>query len=1805
MYPPASGQKYAPVRFRLIALLLAVSLLALSIPQGLIRIIPAAEAASPDVVISQVYGGGGNSGATYKNDFIELFNRGTSAVTVTGWSVQYASNTGSSWQKTDLTGTIQPGQYYLVQQAAGAGGTTSLPTPNATGSISMSATAGKVALVTNTTPLACGATNNCSSSSIKDFVGFGSTATAYEGSGPSPAPSNTTAAIRANGGCKDDDNNAADFSTAAPTPRNSSSPTNSCPVANNPPAISAPANPAATVAQDSAPFTVGLTGSDDNNVFNWSAVAGAGVSSVSVTGGQGTASVTYTVTLQAGFSGTASFTARLSDNVNPAVTRTVNIQVNPAVVNNPPAIAAPANPAATVAQDAAPFTVNLNGSDDNNVFNWSAAAGTGVSAVSVTAGQGTPTAAFTVTLQAGFSGTASFTARLSDNVNPQVTQPVNITVTPAPLDHIVISQIYGGGGNSGATYTHDYVELYNPTTATVRLNNWSIQYSSATGTTWTLKQPIGGTIAPGEYYLVRLATGGANGSPLPVDANITGDINLSGTTGKVALVSNSDSLTGGACPVGSDPDLVDLVGYGTNANCREGSANAPAPSSSTSLYRKSGGSVDTNQNGADFVTGGPLPRRTAPIVELGPWVASTDPGNNFTNIPHDGTVAVGFSEPVDAVGAWYSIVCSATGAHNDATVAHTADFKTYAVTPNANFQFGEQCTVTVNKDAVRDRDSDDGAPDTDTLFDDHVWSFTVVAAGAPAPYPPAVHLTMGNPSDAAADVTQPDNYLMEKAAFTLSYNRDKGMPNWVSWHLDNSWYGTLARNDTFRADPAVPADWYRVQSTDYFGSGFDRGHMTPNADRDHQDSMPLNQATFLMTNIIPQAPDNNQGPWANLESYLRTLTDSGANEVYIVAGPAGVGGAGSAGPATTIAGGRITVPAKTWKVALVIPKGEDDAARTTAAARTIAVIMPNTQGIRTTNTNDWQSYLTSVDEVEALTGYDFFENLPDAVENSVEAGVNGNNPPGTEDGSFTTAEDVPAMVSMMAVGASSTLTYTVLSQPSNGTLSGTGANRVYTPAPGFSGTDSFTFRVSDGTRDSNTSTVTILVTDFNDAPAAGDDAKTTQEDTPLTFAAGELAANDNAGAPEESAQTLTVNAVNGGADTHGAVALSNGQVTYTPDANYHGPAAFTYTVCDDGTTTGSPDSKCATANVNVTVTPVNDAPAPADDSAATDEDTPASINVRANDTDVDGDAVSVSSVTQGAHGAVSDNGDGTLTYTPAANYHGADAFTYTVSDGHGGTAAATVNVTVSPVNDGPVANADAAATDEDTPVSVDVRANDADVDGDNLTVSAVTQGAHGAAAITDNGAGVTYTPAPDYVGADSFTYTVSDGHGGTSTASVSVTVRDTTAPALAVPGGITAEAMSASGAIVTYTVSASDNSGAAPAVQCSAASGALYPLGTTTVNCQATDGSGNMSPVRSFQVSVADTTAPALSLPATIIADATSAAGAEVSFAPTASDAVSGAPPVTCAPTSGGLFAAGQTTVNCSATDAAGNTSAGSFLIYVNPFGTTQEAAPVGPSQDAPPVPLTVETATGQSLDLSLDFGAVSQPGVVTVEPIADPAQIGQIPEGFAVSNLVAFQINTTAVFEADAAQGKGVVVGFVVPPIDGDGNGVDDITPEAFGLLAVLHNNNGVIESLEIVSRDYASRTISAKTYSFSPFYLARRVTNKIATLFDRAQAYKSGSTVPVKVKLLDANSGQNLSSSSTPLVARGIRLSGSPTALSVQDAGQANADYNFRFVGATDGGSYIYNLSTKGYAPGHYVLSIYVGNDRSFFHTISFDVR
>ena len=189
----------------------------------------AAPAAVSNVVVGQIYGGGGNAGATFRNDYVELFNAGSATVDLASWTVQYSTAAGTSWQTTALAGTIAPGRYYLVQLASNADVGAALPSADATGTSNLGATGGKVALVRGTTALTCGASaGSCSAVGIvEDLVGYGD-ATDFEGAGSAAAPSNTTAAVRANAGCTDTGDNATDFTAATPLPRNSASAARPC-----------------------------------------------------------------------------------------------------------------------------------------------------------------------------------------------------------------------------------------------------------------------------------------------------------------------------------------------------------------------------------------------------------------------------------------------------------------------------------------------------------------------------------------------------------------------------------------------------------------------------------------------------------------------------------------------------------------------------------------------------------------------------------------------------------------------------------------------------------------------------------------------------------------------------------------------------------------------------------------------------------------------------------------------------------------------------------------------------------------------------------------------------------------------------------------------------------------------------------------------------------------------------------------------------------------------------------------------------------------------------------------------------------------------------------------------------------------------------------------------------------------------------------------------------------------------------------------------------------------------------------------
>jgi endonuclease G, mitochondrial len=260
------------------------------------------------------------------------------------------------------------------------------------------------------------------------------------------------------------------------------------------------------------------------------------------------------------------------------------------------------------------------------------------------------------------------------------------------------------------------------------------------------------------------------------------------------------------------------------------------------------------------------------------------------------------------------------------------------------------------------------------------WWFNRSPQPAPTPvatFGPAQatnHLRFGNPSQATKNAqTNGNNFLIERPQYALSYNNAKLTPNWVSWQLNPTWIGTTPRTDNFRPDPSLPANWYKVTPADYSKSGYDRGHMTPAADRD---STPENaSATYFMTNIVPQSPDNNRGPWVKLEEYCRKQVERG-KELQIIAGV--YGNQGTIGKTKPI-----TVPATVWKAVLIMSPGQsprDIGPR----HQIIAVEIPNEPGIKTAG---WGKYRVTVDSIEQKTGYDLFSNIPVDVQAQIESRI--------------------------------------------------------------------------------------------------------------------------------------------------------------------------------------------------------------------------------------------------------------------------------------------------------------------------------------------------------------------------------------------------------------------------------------------------------------------------------------------------------------------------------------------------------------------------------------------------------------------------------------------------------------------------------------------------------------------------------------------------------------------------------------------------------------------------------------------------
>ena len=648
---------------------------------------------------------------------------------------------------------------------------------------------------------------------------------------------------------------------------------------------------------------------------------------------------------------------------------------------------------------------------------------------------------------------------------------VGPTLTPGGLraDHhiatststVVISQVYGGGGNSGAPLRYDFIELFNRSSESLPLTGWSVQYGSSTGV-FSSKTDLTGSIAAGGYLLIQQASGANTALPGLPTPDVIGTIAMGGTTGKVALVRNTALLPCGSiaapCSAEQRANIADLVGYGTGTTFYEGTGPTATLSNSTAALRKDASCADTDNNSVDFATGAPAPRNSAitgtPCVEVGPVTTvaiSPAASTMFLGTPKQftavGTDANGRTSPTtftwtssdesvvkfnipavglaSAPGGQGTVIITATAANGVAgttTVFVTEPGGAFSVSIAVNTP--RQAPVGYTKPAfptVRDANNAVISPPPTLTWSSSNPSiatvdalgyitgvapgavtikataangvfgstdFTVIPADAPTTAIYRNHLEFGTPTDD----TPADEHLLVRRQSVSSYNRNRGGPNWVSWDINASHFGAAPRCDCFSADQTLPSDFYHVVDFDYRNSGYDRGHVVQSESRTTTDQE--NASTFLLTNILPQGGENNQGPWSRFENYLndraRGVGES-PKEIYVIAG-----GVYAPVPGTLKNEGKVAIPDYTWKVAVIVPAGKGLAdIHTSGDLEVIAVEMPNltTPGVPASSfgirNNPWEQYRTTVDAIEARAGYDLLSKLQDPLERIVESG----NPP--------------------------------------------------------------------------------------------------------------------------------------------------------------------------------------------------------------------------------------------------------------------------------------------------------------------------------------------------------------------------------------------------------------------------------------------------------------------------------------------------------------------------------------------------------------------------------------------------------------------------------------------------------------------------------------------------------------------------------------------------------------------------------------------------------------------------------------------
>jgi DNA/RNA endonuclease G (NUC1)/uncharacterized protein YjdB len=894
--------------------------------QGSATLVVAAAPSTPNVTISQIYGGGGTSGATFQKDFIELFNRGASAVDIGGWSVQYASNSGSSWSATAIPDGVmlQPGQYYLVQEAAGDNPNAALPTPDAIGTLAMSGTVGKVILSRTTTELSgvCPIDAN-----VVDRVNYGAAACASIWT-RTPAPSNSNAVLRADAGCTYTGDAAADFTADPPTPRNTASARHLCAVPPGP-AVSVAVTPSTLTLQATATQTLTASALDANGqaattTFTWSSDAPA-VATVDAATGLVSAIAT----------GTATITATSANGVSGSAALTVTAAPPPASGITITEILADADGDDTKGEwfevfNAGDAAVDMQGweirsgrsSGDAEVFGIS-------SSVIVPAG--------------GF-------AVIGNNANTATNGNINVAYV-FPSDVITLS--------NGSTT--EWLALHDGAGATVD----SIAYSprNASGTVIdptylptaavareVIDLSIDNTVVSGGNWRDATITFGSNGS------KGTPGYGAYGVAGPIASIVISPS-----------PASVLVDGTRTmSALALDALGRISAEPLTWSSSDPSIASIDASGVATGHTPGSVTISATATSgVQSSITLVVVDP-----NAP--ATITLTIDSGILPAGSERRLLISVKA------------FDGHSISAPLTFSFSDSSVLKINNYDGRLYVSGISAGTAEIRATAANGAFgtrtqTIAPRDVPTTAVYRSHVEFGTPTDADPN----DDILVTHPEYVSSFNNLRGGPNWVSWNLNATHFGDAPRCNCFSPDVSLPVNAYRVNDADYVNGGYDRGHMVQSESRTA--TTQENAATFYMTNILPQAAANNQEVWLAFENFLDDLARDQGKEIYIVAG-----GEYAANAPTLKGEGKVAIPDYTWKIAVVMPGGQGLTNVTSRESMQVyAVRMPNRVETGLPQSaiggTDWQQYQTTVDAIEAATHYDFLSALPDNIERPVES----------------------------------------------------------------------------------------------------------------------------------------------------------------------------------------------------------------------------------------------------------------------------------------------------------------------------------------------------------------------------------------------------------------------------------------------------------------------------------------------------------------------------------------------------------------------------------------------------------------------------------------------------------------------------------------------------------------------------------------------------------------------------------------------------------------------------------------------------